>query len=97
MACTATATENVKADVISNLRIQGCLLLKQSFNRPNLTYEVRQKTKSAETLAQIAEIIQDKYRRKSGIIYCFSRKRCEAVAEQLRKKFKINAAHYHAG
>lgn len=76
---------------------QGCLVLKQSFNRPNLSYEVRKKTKSAECVAEMAELIHSRFRGKSGIIYCFSRKRCEQVAEQMSKEFGINAAHYHAG
>ncbi|KAI2794534.1 Bloom syndrome protein [Penicillium oxalicum] len=97
MALTATATENVKVDVIHNLKMTGCEVFLQSFNRPNLTYEVRPKGKNDEVLASIAETITGSYKNQCGIVYCLSRKMCEKVAEDLRKKYKLRAAHYHAG
>ncbi|RDW78542.1 RecQ family helicase MusN [Aspergillus mulundensis] len=97
MALTATATENVKVDVIHNLKMHGCDVFTQSFNRPNLTYEVRHKGKNAVLLENIAEIINTSYRNKCGIVYCLSRKTCEEVAEALRKNHRIKADHYHAG
>lgn len=97
MALTATATENVKVDVMHNLKMTGCEVFLQSFNRPNLTYEVRPKGKNDEVLASIAETITSSYRNQCGIIYCLSRKTCEKVAEDLRKKYKLKAQHYHAG
>ncbi|KAL4803758.1 hypothetical protein BDV18DRAFT_144376 [Aspergillus unguis] len=97
MALTATATENVKVDVIHNLKMHGCDMFTQSFNRPNLTYEVRRKGKHAELLESIAETITSSYRNKSGIVYCLSRNSCESVAKALREKHRIKAAHYHAG
>lgn len=97
MALTATATENVKVDVIHNLKMDGCDVFTQSFNRPNLTYEVRPKGKNADLLESIAETITGSYRNKSGIVYCLARKVCEKVAETLRKNYRIKAAHYHAG
>ncbi|GFF83934.1 ATP-dependent DNA helicase hus2/rqh1 [Aspergillus udagawae] len=97
MALTATATENVKVDVIHNLKMEGCEIFTQSFNRPNLTYEVRQKTKSAEVLESIADIIKTSYPNKSGIVYCLSRKTCETVAEALTSQHNIRAEYYHAG
>ncbi|KAJ0426520.1 hypothetical protein BJY00DRAFT_272372 [Aspergillus carlsbadensis] len=96
MALTATATENVKADVIHNLKMDGCEVFTQSFNRPNLTYEVRSKSKASELVQNIADII-NKYRKKSGIVYCLSRSNCEKVAEKLRDEHGIKADHYHAG
>jgi bloom syndrome protein len=95
MALTATATENVKVDVIHNLGMNGCDVFAQSFNRPNLTYEVR--TKSKGSLASIADTIKTLYRGKSGIVYCLSRAQCEKIAEQLQKEYGIKAKHYHAG
>ncbi|KAL1956538.1 hypothetical protein VTO42DRAFT_7102 [Malbranchea cinnamomea] len=95
MALTATATENVKVDVIHNLGMKNCEVFSQSFNRPNLTYEVHRKPK--DILPIIADIIQTKHKDKSGIIYCLGRKSCEAVAKKLREKFHIKAQHYHAG
>lgn len=97
MALTATATENVKVDVIHNLNMQGCEVFTQSFNRPNLTYEVRRKNKHAQVLQEIAETIKNSYRNKSGIIYCLSRSSCETVAKALREKHRMKAEHYHAG
>ncbi|GAB7343602.1 hypothetical protein MBLNU457_1603t1 [Dothideomycetes sp. NU457] len=96
IALTATATENVKVDVIHNLGITGCEVFSQSFNRPNLYYEVRSKGKATEQIDEIGNLITTKYRNKCGIIYCLSRKKCEQVAEELRKKCKIKAHHYHA-
>ena len=97
MALTATATENAKVDVVHNLGIQGCEVLTQSFNRPNLTYEVRSKGRSDKVLESIANTIQTLYQNQSGIIYCLSRKNCEKVAESLREQCSITAEHYHAG
>ena len=97
MALTATATENVKVDVIHNLGIQNCEVLTQSFNRPNLTYEVRSKSKAKEALDTMAVTIKTLYRNQSGIIYCLSRKSCETIAKKLREEHDVNAHHYHAG
>lgn len=97
IALTATATENVKIDVIHNLGIKGCETFSQSFNRPNLNYEVRSKTKAKEVLDSIATTINTYYRGKSGIIYCLSRKDCEGIAKKLREQYNILAHHYHAG
>ncbi len=96
IALTATATENVKVDVIHNLSIDGCEIFTQSFNRPNLTYEVRPKKKKAEVLASIVETIHQSYKRQSGIVYTLSRKNCEDLADHLNQ-FGIKAHHYHAG
>ena len=96
MALTATATENVKVDVMHNLKMKGCEVFLQSFNRPNLTYEVRPKGKNDEVLAGIAETITGSYRNQCGIVYCLSRKTCEDVAKNLDKKYRIKAHHYHA-
>ena len=97
MALTATATENVKVDVIHNLYMDGCEVFSQSFNRPNLTYEVRRKGKAKEVLDSIAETINESYKNQTGIIYCLSRADCENIALKLRDEHGINAHHYHAG
>ena len=97
IALTATATENVKIDVIHNLGIKNCETFSQSFNRPNLNYEVRSKTKAKDVLDSIASTINTSYRGQSGIIYCHSRKNCEDIAAKLRQQYKIMAHHYHAG
>ena len=97
IALTATATENVKIDVIHNLGIKNCETFSQSFNRPNLNYEVRSKTKAKDVLDSIASTINTSYRGQSGIIYCLSRKNCEDIASKLRQQYNILAHHYHAG
>ena len=97
MALTATATENVKVDVIHNLGIDNCEVFTQSFNRPNLIYEVRNKGKGKEVLESMATIINGSYKDQSGIIYCLSRQNCENIAKKLRDDYSIKAHHYHAG
>lgn len=95
IALTATANLRVQQDVMSNLRITGCRVLTQSFNRANLRYEVRPKTK--DVLNDIMRIITVDHQGESGIIYCLSKKQCEEVASHLSRKHKIQAHHYHAG
>ena len=97
MALTATATENVKVDIMHQLKMHDCALFKQSFNRPNLRYEVRKKGKNAEAVEDIANLINSNYRNCAGIIYCLSRKECEDVALELSQNHGISAHHYHAG
>ena len=94
IALTATATENVKVDVIHNLGMVGCEIFTQSFNRPNLTYEIRRKKK--DVLSDIASTIKTRHRRQSGIIYCTSRNTCERYAATLSEQYGIKARHYHA-
>ncbi|VDB90660.1 Bgt-499 [Blumeria graminis f. sp. tritici] len=99
MALTATATENVKNDVINNLGMGKPPIFSQSFNRPNLYYEVRPKSgrKMPELLKEIADLVTRKYRGQTGIIYTLSRKGCEDMAKKLSKEFNISVHHYHAG
>ena len=94
IALTATATQLVRADVVANLGIHGCRQFSQSFNRPNLSYEVIPKSKGI--VNNIADLIKERYVGKSGIIYCLSRKSCEQVAQKL-SDLGIRASHYHAG
>ncbi|KAI8632220.1 hypothetical protein F5Y19DRAFT_472243 [Xylariaceae sp. FL1651] len=93
MALTATATQNVIMDVKHNLGIEECEEFSQSFNRPNLYYEVRRKEKDNTTA--IAELINSKYPGKTGIVYTLSRKSAENIAQKLRDH-GIAAQHYHA-
>jgi bloom syndrome protein len=95
LALTATATENVKIDVLTQLHMRNCELFKQSFNRPNLHYEIRNKS-SKGVVEDIARLINSSYPKQSGIVYCFSRNDCEKVAEALSTKHGITAHHYHA-
>jgi bloom syndrome protein len=94
IALTATATQLVRTDVMANLGIRGCRMFSQSFNRPNLSYEVHPKGKGI--VQTMATLIKTKHAGKSGIIYCLSRKSCESVAQKLTEA-GILAYHYHAG
>ncbi|KAI0103151.1 hypothetical protein GGR51DRAFT_256287 [Nemania sp. FL0031] len=93
MALTATATQNVIIDVKHNLGIEECEQFTQSFNRPNLYYEVLRKEK--DNTATIASLINSKYPGKTGIVYTLSRKSAETIAKKLRDQ-GIAAHHYHA-
>lgn len=93
IALTATATPKVQDDILKNLKITGASIFKSSFNRPNLYYEVRPKTKNVDS--DIIRFVKQN-EGKSGIIYCLSRKRVEELAQTLQVN-GINALPYHAG
>jgi ATP-dependent DNA helicase RecQ len=93
IALTATATDKVRTDIKKNLGIVDATEFKSSFNRPNLYYEVRQKTSDIDK--DIIKFIKQ-HAGKSGIIYCLSRKKVEELAEILRAN-DIKALAYHAG
>ena len=93
IALTATATDKVRTDIKKCLGILDATEFKSSFNRPNLYYEVRHKTKDIDK--QIVKFIRQNPG-KSGIIYCLSRKKVEELAAVLRAN-DIKAAAYHAG
>ena len=90
---TATATPKVQEDILKNLGITDAKTFKASFNRPNLYYEVRPKTKNIE--ADITRFVKQNDG-KSGIIYCLSRKKVEELAQTLQVN-GIKAVPYHAG
>ncbi|WP_445738018.1 RecQ family ATP-dependent DNA helicase [Mariniflexile sp.] len=90
---TATATPKVQEDIIKNLGISGATTFKASFNRPNLYYEVRPKTKNVDS--DIIRFIKQN-QGKSGIVYCLSRKRVEELAQVLQVN-GVKAVPYHAG
>ena len=93
ISLTATATPKVQEDILKNLDMSDADTFKASFNRPNLYYEVRTKTKNIES--DIIRFIKQ-HKGKSGIIYCLSRKKVEAIAEVLQVN-GISAVPYHAG
>ena len=92
IALTATATPKVQSDILKNLGIPDATVFKSSFNRPNLYYEIRDKSDPKKDI--IRYIRQNPG--KSGIIYCLSRKKVEELAELLNIN-GIKAAPYHAG
>ncbi|MCB0457796.1 MAG: ATP-dependent DNA helicase RecQ, partial [Flavobacteriaceae bacterium] len=90
---TATATPKVQEDILKNLAIQDANTFKASFNRPNLYYEIKPKTKNIDS--DIIRFVKQN-EGKSGIIYCLSRKRVEELAQTLQVN-GIKAIPYHAG
>ncbi len=93
MALTATATPKVQQDIQKNLGMTDANIFKSSFNRDNLYYEIRPKTKNVAR--DIIKVIKP-HEGKSGIVYCLSRKKVEEIAETLQVN-GINALPYHAG
>ncbi|WP_338377943.1 DNA helicase RecQ [uncultured Flavobacterium sp.] len=90
---TATATPKVQEDILKNLEMSNANVFKASFNRPNLFYEIRTKTKNVES--DIIRFIKQ-HKGKSGVIYCLSRKKVEEIAQVLQVN-GISAVPYHAG
>lgn len=97
MALTATARIDTVEGIQKHLGMRQTLVLRQSFNRPNLTYSVRPKRRGAGTLDSMASLIQERHADECGIIYCLSRRDCENVASDLESKYGIRARHFHAG
>ncbi len=93
IALTATATPKVQQDILKNLNITDATIFKSSFDRPNLYYEVRPKTK--DVIKDVIRYIKSQSG-KSGIVYCLSRKKVEELAETLQVN-GIKALPYHAG
>ncbi len=92
IALTATATPKVQSDIQKNLGMMDAMVFKSSFNRPNLYYEIRDKS---DPKREIIKFIKQ-HPHRSGIIYCLSRKKVEELAELLNVN-GIRALPYHAG
>ncbi|MCQ2155025.1 MAG: DNA helicase RecQ [Bacteroidales bacterium] len=92
IALTATATPKVQSDIQKNLGMMDAMVFKSSFNRPNLYYEIREKS---DPKRDIIKFIHS-HPHKSGIVYCLSRKKVEEIAELLQVN-GIKALPYHAG
>ena len=92
LALTATATKQVREDIIRHLHMENPQILISSFNRPNLLLEVQRKTNA---FAQTRDYILERPEQ-SGIIYCFSRKQVDELTQALND-FGIRAINYHAG
>ncbi|NQW17291.1 MAG: DNA helicase RecQ [Chloroflexi bacterium] len=92
IALTATATEKVREDIVDQLDLHTAQRFVSGFNRPNLTYTVRPKTRAFDQLLALLR----RHEKESAIIYCFSRKDTEHIAERLSAN-GIDAMPYHAG
>ncbi|AEY97525.1 FAFL159Wp [Eremothecium gossypii FDAG1] len=94
LALTATASEQVRMDIIHNLHLKEPVFLKQSFNRSNLYYEVLRKDKNS--LKDISHSIKTRFKGQTGIIYCHSKNSCEQTAAIVQDS-GVRCAYYHAG
>lgn len=92
LALTATATKQVQADIVSQLKMKNPAVLTASFNRENIFLEVKPKKNAIE---QVLSCISE-HQNESGIIYCFSRKQVDSLAETL-SEMKYSVSKYHAG
>ena len=92
IALTATATPKVQDDIQKTLGMSNAKVFKDSFNRPNLYYEVRPKVNIDREIVKFINL----HKGKSGIIYCLSRRKVEEFAQLLQVN-GINALPYHAG
>lgn len=92
IALTATATEKVRSDIIKHLKLERAKTFMSSFDRENLKISVVEKKKAFPRLLNILE----KYKQESVIIYCFSRKETEEIADNLNLN-GFSASAYHAG
>lgn len=107
VALTATATPRVQADVVAQLALPSVVMFKSSFNRANLTYEVRPKGNKKNALDDVASLIADRFcpggRCQCGIVYALSRAECETLASGLQSALaerlgrgRARVGHYHA-
>ncbi|MBU4210809.1 DNA helicase RecQ [Patescibacteria group bacterium] len=92
LALTATATEKVRQDIVKKLGLKNAKVFISSFNRPNLNYIVKTKKNAYAELVNLLK----KYEGKSSIVYCFSRKKTEELADDLKNE-GLKALAYHAG
>ena len=95
VALTATADKVTRKDIVKQLNLRDPEIFISSFDRKNLSLDVRTGVKTKQKLQEIAHFI-DRRKDQSGIIYCLSRNNCQEVSDAL-KAYGINAAYYHAG
>src|SRR5204862_5299812 len=91
-AYTATATPEVRADIVAELRLQDPLILVGGFDRPNLVYRVQART---DRLQQVLAAV-NRHRDEAGIVYCIRRSEVDELAAALARR-GLRAVPYHAG
>ena len=95
MIClTATATIPVKYDIVNILKLKNVCYFQSSFNRPNLIYRIRDKSKVKNLAEDIIVSIKDKHMGACGIIYCLSRNECEELCAAL-SEYEVKCDFYH--
>jgi len=93
LACTATADDRTRKEIVTNLKLDGGKIFATGFDRPNIRYLVTERTGGT---AQVLRFIRNEYPGQAGIIYCLSRKKTEQVAAKLQGEGLV-ALPYHAG
>jgi ATP-dependent DNA helicase RecQ len=91
-AYTATATREVRADIVAELRLEDPVVLVGAVDRPNLVYRVQPRT---DRLRQVLAAIE-RHRGQAGIVYCIRRAEVDELTEALRRR-DLRAVPYHAG
>jgi len=97
LALTATATTQVKNDICKFLNFTEPVVIQGKFNRENLFFEIRHKSRISNLIDDIGTFIKKEHFNETGIIYCCSKKECEQVSRILRTNYKISCDFYHAG
>lgn len=96
LGVTATASRKVLSEIQKLLNIRGCMIMTSPFNRPNLYYGVIEKpAKAEETVELLVDLLQNRYKNQSGIIYTFSIKDAETLANELMQE-GCSVRAYHA-
>ncbi|VAW47260.1 ATP-dependent DNA helicase RecQ, partial [hydrothermal vent metagenome] len=93
LALTATADEKIKNEIIKQLRLKDAKVYVNSFDRPNIKYEITERDNGHQ---QLSQFIKKNHPNDAGIVYCLSRKKVEATADFLNKHGRT-ALPYHAG
>ncbi len=96
VALTATADKITRTDIVDQLTLKEPQTFISSFDRPNLSLNVRRGLGKREKITTIVHFIRN-HKEQSGIIYCMKRADTEAVAEALSNIYNIKATAYHAG
>ena len=93
IALTATADDRTQREIIERLSLEDAKRYIAGFDRPNIRYQIQAKNQPKQ---QLLRFINEQHQRDSGIVYCLSRKKTEAISEWLSSK-GFTALAYHAG
>lgn len=92
VALTATATPDVRNDIVNNLKLRNCIEFVRGFDRPNLSFRVEKTPHKVEFITRVSKRDPES----TLLVYAGSRRRVETITEELRKR-KLNVSGYHAG